>query len=383
MDGKKGPIKKLRQGYTTGSCAAGAAQAAAWLLVTGKKREIVSVTTPKGNMLPLKVVSFVKGKNWAEASIRKDSGDDPDITNGVLVYARVEHSDAPGIQVDGGIGIGRVTKEGLSCPIGAAAINPVPKKMIVQEVFHVFEEMGLPAAAKVTISIPAGVELAKKTYNPRLGIVGGLSVLGTSGIVEPMSETALIESICLEMRVRRAEGRKILILTPGNYGEEFLSKETNLNLAQAVKCSNFIGEALDEAVTQGWESILLVGHLGKLVKLAGGIMNTHSHNADCRMEILTAHAGLCGADRETLQKLMECITTDQAVTILDEAGICKKVLERVAERIHYHMQARVGKALQTEAILFSLPHGLLAQTGGAIELLHRAEQETLVTKVTE
>ena len=299
--------KRLRLGYTTGSCAAAAAKAACFMLLTGRRKETVELLTPKGILLTLSVLEITQGPDFVSCAIRKDSGDDPDVTNGIEVFVTLSVSDRPGIAVCGGVGVGRITKPGLQMPVGEAAINLVPRRMIREQIEQVrqsypqWESVGLRAL----VEIPQGVQLAAKTYNPRLGIEGGISVLGTSGIVEPMSEQALTDSIRLELSILQKQGHRCVLITPGNYGKAFLSGETIGGksdfhaLAQmadrAVKCSNFVGDTLDMCVQQGFSHALLVGHIGKFSKLAAGVMNTHSRYADARLEVFTAHAALAGA----------------------------------------------------------------------------------------
>ena len=259
--------KKLRFGFTTGTCAAAAAKAAAILLLSGAASETVSLRTPKGIDLSLPVQEPVRGADFASCAVRKDAGDDPDVTDGVLVFARVAFSDEPGIAIDGGVGVGRVTKPGLKQNIGEAAINPVPREMIRLAVETVAEEWEYRGGLSVVISIPEGEALAEKTFNPRLGIVGGISILGTSGIVEPMSEDALIDSIVLEIRQRKALGDTRLILTPGNYGADFLAARYGIPDERIVKCSNYVGKAIEAAIDAGFSEALLCGHIGKFVKL--------------------------------------------------------------------------------------------------------------------
>ena len=268
--------KQMRLGYTTGSCAAAASKAAAYMLLTGRALETVKLLTPKGIPLelPLHEVSFDKEK--AVCAVEKDGGDDPDVTTGALIYAEVTYGDAPGVDIDGGVGVGRVTKPGLDQPVGNAAINSTPRRMIRENVEEVCRLMDYHGGLKVLISAPAGVELAKKTFNPRLGIQGGISILGTTGIVEPMSESALIETIRVELRQRRAEGAEYALLTPGNYGADFLKDSLQVDWKRAVLTSNFIGDSLDACREFGFRGALLVGHVGKLVKISGNMLNTHS-----------------------------------------------------------------------------------------------------------
>lgn len=216
--------------------------------------------------------------------------------------------------------------------------------------------------------------IAKKTFNPRLGIVGGISVLGTSGIVVPMSEDALIASIRVEMEMLKANGHEYLIITPGNYGETFTKNEMTVDLTSSMKCSNYVGETLDLAVELGVKGILFVAHVGKFIKVAGGIMNTHSRQADARAELMAAFALRAGADRETACRILDTITTDEALEIMEQSGIRDGAMELAAERIHYYLQHRTGGVIRTEAILFSGAYGYLAQTEGAQEMLKRFEK---------
>lgn len=225
--------KKLRFGYTTGSCAAGAARGAARLLLGEDEISEVELMTPKGILLHLEILDRKRSENAASCAVRKDAGDDPDTTNGILVYAKVEkfliRSDMEDrIVIDGGIGVGRVTKPGLSQKVGEAAINPVPRAMILQAVEEIADQYHYEGGLKVTISVPEGEKIARKTFNPRLGIVGGISILGTSGIVEPMSEKALIDSIRVEMTQHAAMGEQYMLVTPGNYGADYLREHMEL-----------------------------------------------------------------------------------------------------------------------------------------------------------
>ena len=364
--------KKLRYGYTTGSCAAAASKAAAAMLLSGKEISYVELHTPKGIDLRLEVLDISREDNAVSCAIQKDGGDDPDVTNGILIYAKVsrEPADEAQIIIDGGIGVGRVTKPGLEQPVGAAAINKVPRQMIRENLEAVCEQYHYHGKLSVVISIPSGVELAAKTFNPRLGIVGGISVLGTSGIVEPMSEQALIDTIRVEMRQKLANGMEYLLVVPGNYGIDFLDQYGHgLQLEDAVKCSNFVGEALDAAVEFGAKGVLLVGHIGKFVKLAGGIMNTHSHNADARMELLTVHAALLGAPVELLQKMMECVTTDDALKYLKEADLMEPVMDRIMEKMEFYVNQRAQHQLELGVITFSNVFGILGQTKNVPDLV--------------
>jgi len=362
--------RKLRKGYTTGSCAAAATKAATFMLLFGGETKEVSILTPKGISLRLSVVDITKEESWVSCAIKKDSGDDPDVTNGILIYAKVEKAEKS-ILIDGGQGVGRVTKKGLEQPVGAAAINHVPREMIAKSAEEVCHELGYTGGLRITISVPRGEELAGKTFNPRLGIRGGISILGTSGIVEPMSEQAIVDSIAVEMKMKVANGAKYLILTPGNYGQRFIKDTMGIDLEKAVKVSNFVGDSLDIALDLKLQGILLVGHIGKLIKLAGGIMQTHSKNADCRLELLGIHAALSGAERETLQDVMESVTTEQALVVLKEKDLLEKTMQSVMDKIEYYIKIRSGEQMETGVILFSDTFGILVVTQHVPSILER------------
>ena len=360
--------KKLRYGYTTGSCAAAAAKAAARMLLTGEKVENIDLMTPKGILLHLEILDIHQGTEEVSCAVRKDGGDDPDATHGLLVYAAVCKKKESGVDIDGGRGVGRVTKKGLEQPVGAAAINKMPRTMIREAVEDVADAFGYVGGFSVVISIPGGEEVAKKTFNPRLGIIGGISVLGTSGIVVPMSEDALIASIHAEMRLRKESGDYLLV-TPGNYGAAFVSTYPDVDVENSVKCSNYVGETLDYALNLGIKGILFVADIGKFIKVSGGIMNTHSRCADSRAELMTAAAIRAGADLETAKRLLETITTVEAIGILKEKNLLEKTMAEIIPRVHYYLQHRIGEAFPTEAILFCNAHGFLGATDGAQEML--------------
>jgi len=363
--------KRLRLGYTTGSCAAAAAKAAAYMLLTGRRMEQVTLMTPKGIRLELPVLEVRAGPDAVSCAIEKDSGDDPDVTKGTLIFAEVSRSEEPGIVIDGGVGVGRVTRPGLDQPVGAAAINSVPRKMIREAVEEVRTLADGESGLRVIISAPEGESLAKKTFNPRLGIVGGISILGTTGIVEPMSEQALVDTIRVELRQRRESGAEHVLLTPGNYGSDFIRDGLGLDPAIAVQTSNYIGDALEICKELGFRGALLAGHIGKLVKLAGGMFNTHSRYGDCRMEIIAAYAAAGGLDAEKTGEVLQCVSCDDALRILQEAGGFQKTLDRLMERIAFQLQTKAGETMETGAITFSKVYGRLGSTAGAEELLRK------------
>ncbi len=364
-------------GYTTGTCATLAAKAAATMLLGAADVGTVSIMTPKSLTVETDVLDVTRSDKAVSCAVRKDAGDDPDITDGMLVYARVSKTDTPGIAINGGSGVGRVTRPGLDQPVGAAAINSVPRRMIESAAQDVCDSCFYEGGLSVTISLPDGERLAKRTFNPKLGIEGGLSVIGTSGIVEPMSTQALIDTIGLELRALGAAGETTVVLTPGNYGARFLSEHPDLARAPTVKCSNFIGDAIDFAVYHDFSDILLVGHAGKFVKLAGGILNTHSSVADCRSEIVTAHAALCGADTATVTALMQAVTTDQCFDILDGAGLKDAVVSSLLSKADEYVTRRAGDGVRVGVVLFGTVHGLLGQTQKASEIINKLKRRNI------
>lgn len=368
--------KKLRFGYTTGSCAAGAARGAAELLLGEDEIEEAELMTPKGILLHLELLDMKRDENAASCAVRKDAGDDPDTTNGILVYAKVEkfqiRSDMEDrIVIDGGTGVGRVTKPGLSQKIGEAAINPVPRAMILQAVEEIADRYHYEGGLKVTISVPEGEKIARKTFNPRLGIVGGISILGTSGIVEPMSEKALIDSIRVEMSQHAAMGEQYMLVTPGNYGTDYLREHMALPFEKNIKCSNYVGETIDMAVDMGVKGILFISHIGKFVKVAAGIMNTHSHSADARMEVLCANAIRAGGDLACARSILQCNTTDEALRVLDENHILRETMKEITDRIQFYLDHRSYQQILLGAVIFSNEYGYLGQTEHAAELINK------------
>lgn len=369
--------KKMRCGYTTGTCACAAAKAAAYMLLSGREVKEIKVITPMGVSLTLPVIDIDIKEDKVICAIKKDSGDDPDVTDGIMIYAQVAYAkddimstiNTDRVIVDGGIGVGRVTREGLKCAVGEAAINPVPLKMIKEAVAEAAESYSYEGSLKVIISAPKGVDIAKKTFNPNLGITGGISILGTTGIVEPMSEQALIDTIKTEINMHKAQGEKVFLVAPGNYGQDFLLNTLNIELKRSIKCSNYIGDTIDMVCDSGAKAMLLVGHIGKLVKLGAGIMNTHSKVADGRMEVMSACAIRAGADADTAGKILDCITTEAALEILKKSDILEKTMYQLMLRIEDVLQRRSGGKIVIGAIVFSNEYGILGKTPAADKLL--------------
>ena len=334
-------MKKLREGFTTGSCAAAAALACCLWQRDGACPNQVRITVPEGREYVPEIIPHPDGS----CGVIKDSGDDPDITKGMEIVAHVELLSHDGeIEFCAGEGVGTITEQGLKIPCGQPAINPVPRKMIVQAVRSVYGSR----AARVTISIPDGREIAKKTFNPRLGIVGGLSVLGTSGVVRPMSEEALKDSLYAELRMRALQGRDHLIFTFGNQGEE--SMHALYPEMCIVQVSNYLGFMLDSALELGIKRILIGGHPGKLAKVAAGLMQTHSHTGDARREAIVTQLALMGAPVPLMEEVYAAVTTDAAMELIHAAGY-DGVWNCLAQAAQRYCSLRVRGEIQIEIVL--------------------------------
>ncbi|MBO4809105.1 MAG: cobalamin biosynthesis protein CbiD [Lachnospiraceae bacterium] len=369
----------MRNGFTTGSCAAAASKAAAYMLLGGNRKLNIEIDTPAGIKYTPDIEEISLNENSVSCAVRKDSGDDPDITNGTLIFATVSTLDDAGnesrVIIDGGKGVGRVTRPGLDQPVGNAAINSVPRQMIEKEVREAMDLFDYKGSLKVTIFVPEGEELAAKTFNPRLGIEGGISIIGTSGIVEPMSTKALLDTIKVELNQVKAEGSTIAVVSPGNYGLDFMKDTFRYDLDKAVKCSNYIGDTIDMAAELGFEKMLICGHVGKLIKVSGGIMNTHSKEADCRMELMAAAAAKAGATSETLNSILDSLSTEEAYDFYLKAGIEKQCFSYIMEKIHYYINKRAAGKLPVECMVYSNKFGLLGVTPDAEKFLKEAMGE--------
>ncbi len=367
----------MKKGFTTGSCAAAASKAAAYMLLSGNKKENIEIDTPAGIKYCPRIEDIEIGEDHVSCAVKKESGDDPDITNGVLIFARVSYCDAAEnsskVVITGGRGVGRVTRPGLDQGVGEAAINSVPRQMIESEVTQVMELFDYKGSLMVEISVPQGEELAAKTFNPRLGIEGGISIIGTTGIVEPMSTKALLDTIRVELRQNKEMGMEIAVVSPGNYGLEFMKDTYDYNLDRAVKCSNFIGDTIDMAIELGFKKMLLCGHVGKLIKLSGGIMNTHSREADCRMELMAAAAIRCGAREEALNDILDCVSTEEAIEVYIREEIQKQCFKYVMDKIDFFLNKRGAGQLEIQCIMYSNKYGLLGETARAQEFLEKAK----------
>ena len=371
MDSKK----ELRKGFTTGSCGAAAAKAALYMLLTGSVKDEIEIITPGGAVFRTEVKDIFREGNRVRCAVVKDGGDDPDVTTGLHVTAEVcaeERGDGTlEIRIEGGPGVGRVTLPGLDQPVGNAAINRVPRQMIEKELSEVAELLDFRGRIRVILSVPGGEAAAERTFNPRLGIEGGISILGTTGIVEPMSTRAILDTIRVELNQRKALGDRIAAVSPGNYGLNFMKETYGYDLNRSVKCSNYVGDTVDMVREMDFRGMLLTGHIGKLIKVSGGIMNTHSKEGDARMELLATGVIRAGGSMDTLRGILNCRVTEEALGIIqaESPALLRKSMESVMDRILYYLRKRAGEELPVECILYSNEFGLLAASPGAMDML--------------
>jgi len=354
--------KKLRKGFTTGTCATAATAAAISMILNQDIEEKVTVLTANGVEVTMEIKDPSFGDLSASAAVEKDGGDDADATHGLMIYSTVTLlPDSNDIEIDGGEGVGRVTQKGLKCDVGMAAINPTPRAMIEKTARQL---LGPNCGAKIIISVPGGEETAKLTYNSRLGIVGGISILGTTGIVNPMSEESWKASITIELTMLYNQGYRSVVLAPGNYGEDFATNVLGIPPHRIVNMSNFVGHVLKEVQRIGFTRVLMVGHMGKFVKVAGGIFSTHSKDSDARMEIIMANLALLGAPVELLEKVDKCITTDAAGTLIEEYHY-EEVYQVLVDKMKFRSERLLRNRkpeVSIDVVTFGTEAGYLAST---------------------
>lgn len=355
--------KTLRSGYTTGTCAAAAAKGAA-LALLGQRTGTVAVTTPQGRTLTVPLAHVTVAGPAAHCTVIKDAGDDPDITDGAAISAEVSLQPGGAVTIAGGTGVGVVTKPGLAVPVGEPAINPGPRQMITLALRQV-----LPPGqgAMVTISIPAGEKLAARTLNPLLGIEGGLSVIGTTGIVEPMSEEAFKHSLTPQIDVARAAGYDSLVFVPGKLGQDAACRRFHLPADAVAQTSNFIGYMLEEAAARSVRRVMLFGQAGKLVKVAAGIFHTHSRVADGRLETLAAYTAAAGASAPVVRRILACTTTEAAQAVLAEQGLTA-VWPQIAQRASARAQQHVFGKLTVGTVIVDMHGRLLGRDAAAADI---------------
>jgi cobalt-precorrin-5B (C1)-methyltransferase len=356
------PTKEMRTGITTGTCAAAAAKAAI-LALLGTPPQAVEVTTPQGKSIKVAIANCTIETGLATASVTKYAGDDPDVTDGITVTVEATLTSSTDITIKAAEGVGIVTKPGLAVPVGQPAINPGPRLMIDQAVRAVLPE---GRGALLTISIPQGEQLAKKTLNSTLGIMGGLSVIGTTGIVRPMSEEAFKDSLVPQISVAKAQGYDQLVFVPGKIGQE-IAVGKGLPAEAIVQTSNFVGHMLEQAVQYGIRRVLIFGHIGKIIKLAGGIFYTHNRIADARLEILAAYAASLGASREVIQNILASTATEAVLPVIEQYGL-SPVYDLLAERASQRAARYIAGAMEVGTVMVTLAGDILGLDATAKEI---------------
>ncbi|MFQ5975354.1 MAG: cobalt-precorrin-5B (C(1))-methyltransferase CbiD [Candidatus Hydrothermarchaeales archaeon] len=349
--------KTLRRGYTTGTCAAAAAKAATKMLYTEEDVDKVEVMLPTGDEIRLSIVDRKIGADKASCCVIKDAGDDPDVTNGAKICA-IARKVTYGVTIKGGKGVGTVTKNGLEVAVGEAAINPVPMKMIRDEVSRT-----LPKGRGVEIEIKVldGEKLAKRTLNKKLGIVGGISIIGTTGIVEPRSLDAFKRSLSPQIDIALAAGFDDLVLVPGRISERN-AIAADVPEDAIIQMGNFVGFILKECARKGVKRALLYGRSGKLVKVSAGIFDTHSKTADARLETIAAHAASLGAGKETVKGILNANTTEEARGILKMEGLLR-VFDIIAERASTRAMEYTNNKLDVATIITSRGGEIIGRDG--------------------
>jgi cobalt-precorrin-5B (C1)-methyltransferase len=346
----------LKYGITTGACAAAAAKAALIALLTDPVERVV-IPTPIGIRIEIPVKESKRlSDDAAIATVVKDAGDDIDTTDKIEISATVWLTNNGEVTLKSGEGIGKVTKPGLAVPVGESAINPMPRKMIFEAVN---EALPRGKGAKVVIAIPGGENVAKKTLNAKLGVVGGISVLGTTGVVKPLSMEACRRSLVPQIDVAIAKGYTQIFMVPGNIGEKITKQLFKAPDEAIIQTGDFMGYMLDKAVEKGVKEIILLGHPGKLVKLAAGIFNTHHEMGDARAEVIAAYAGAVGANAETIKLILKSNTTEEAAALLKQANLSRATFNGIAEKVKSRVVERIKEKAKVSVIIVSLDAAVL------------------------
>ena len=367
--------KQLKGGYTTGACLAAGAKAGAMIMQGEDPGDRVDIMALDGTPLQIPIASVELLVQGVKVEIIKDAGDDPDITNGTSVYVTFSFLTSEQLQpvygqsilykqilFEAGQGIGRATKPGLSLAVGEPAINPGPRQLVYNSIKDIIGDK----ACLVRVDIPAGTELATKTLNPVLGIEGGISVIGTTGVLRPMSEEAFKNSLVPQIEVAKAAGFTTQIFVPGKIGER-IATSWGLPTEAMVQTSNFIGFMLEAGAEHGLERILLFGHIGKLAKVAAGVFHTHNRVGDARLEVLAAYSAAQGMPAEGVQRILQAVTTEEALPVIEEYGL-QSVYQVIAARASYRAERLLFNRLQVGTVLVTLQGKLLGMDEKAKEI---------------
>ncbi|MEM3172157.1 MAG: cobalt-precorrin-5B (C(1))-methyltransferase [Candidatus Nitrosotenuis sp.] len=355
------PRHKLRTGFTTGSCATAAAKAGVLAIINQKKIDVAEILLPKGNRLTLNISKCEFDMKSARCSVIKDGGDDPDVTHGAEIISEVYITDKKNqIEIDGGEGVGRATKPGLGLEIGTAAINPTPKKMIIENLIETGKKILQTNGIKVIITVPNGKELAQKTDNPRLGILGGISILGTTGIVIPYSTASFAAAIRQSLDVTLAMNGDTVVLTTGGRSEEFSKKIIELPDHCFVQMGDFAGYTIQQCAKKGIKKAYVAGFVGKLAKIATGVKQTHVKGSKVDMEFLSMLARKCGASEQTIQKIRAANTARHVQEIIMEDKV-EGFFSAICSEVYRHMRAHSDNSVELEVILFDFDGVALAR----------------------
>ena len=367
--------KQLKGGYTTGACLAAGAKAGAMIMQGEDPGDRVDIVALDGTPLQIPIASVELLAHGVKVEIIKDAGDDPDITNGTSVFITFSFLTQEQLQpvygqsilykqilFEAGQGIGHVTKPGLSLAVGEPAINPGPRQLVYNSIKDIIGDK----ACLVRVDIPAGTELATKTLNPVLGIEGGISVIGTTGVLRPMSEEAFKNSLVPQIEVAKAAGFTTQIFVPGKIGER-IATSWGLPTEAMVQTSNFIGFMLEAGADHGLERILLFGHIGKLAKVAAGVFHTHNRVGDARLEVLAAYSAAKGMPTEGVQRILQAVTTEEALPVIEEYGL-QSVYQVIAARASYRAERLLFNRLQVGTVLVTLQGKLLGMEEKAKEI---------------
>ena len=367
--------KQLKGGYTTGACLAAGAKAGAMIMQGEDPGDRVDIVALDGTPLQIPIASVELLAHGVKVEIIKDAGDDPDITNGTSVFITFSFLTQEQLQpvygqsilykqilFESGQGIGHATKPGLSLAVGEPAINPGPRQLVYNSIKDIIGDK----ACLVRVDIPAGTELATKTLNPVLGIEGGISVIGTTGVLRPMSEEAFKNSLVPQIEVAKAAGFTTQIFVPGKIGER-IATSWGLPTEAMVQTSNFIGFMLEAGADHGLERILLFGHIGKLAKVAAGVFHTHNRVGDARLEVLAAYSAAQGMPAEGVQRILQAVTTEEALPVIEEYGL-QSVYQVIAARASYRAERLLFNRLQVGTVLVTLQGKLLGMDEKAKEI---------------
>jgi len=353
--------KKLRTGYTTGSCATASSKAGILSIINQKKIEEVNIILPKGSRLEIKINSCEFSLDSAKCSVIKDGGDDPDVTHGAEIFVDVKLTNNVGeIDIDGGEGVGRVTKPGLGLEIGSAAINPTPKKMIVENVREVGKELLKKNGVSIKVSVPKGKELGPKTDNPRIGIMNGISILGTSGIVIPYSTASFAAAIRQQISVVNTMNDDNVVLTTGGRSEDYAREIIDLPDHSFIQMGDFSGYTIKQCAKQGLKKAYVAGFIGKLAKMAAGVKQTHVKGGKVDMKFLSELAKRCDANSDTIAKILGANTARNVQEIIMEDKV-EGFFDEITKETYNQMRQHSEEKIPVEVILFDFDGEVLSR----------------------